>query len=73
MDLDTFLVNVGFHPDIIAEANTLINSVHTAKINFEFNIGAATSDDGGMLGRYARTIIDTYQGELDIGKKTQIN
>ena len=47
MDLKTFLANVEFHPDIIAKANALVNVVHAAKTNFGYEIGSATSDEGG--------------------------
>ena len=69
MSLTTFLGSAGFQPDITAEANALVNAVHAAKTNFGYEIGSATSDEGGTLGKHVRAVMGTFQGDLDTGQK----
>ena len=69
MDLKKFLADTGYHPDTIAEADTLVAAVHAATTAFGYEIGPAASIEGGMLGKTVRAVIGTFQCNLDTRQK----
>ena len=50
MSLSSFLTGVGFPQDVVNESNALVHAVHCAKQDFGYQIGAASSDEGGSTG-----------------------
>ena len=48
MSLSSFLTGVGFDQNVVNESNALVHTVHCVKQDFDYQIGAANSDGGGV-------------------------